>query len=89
MESPSDDSKAFLRATPTYRVRGLGCWGTWVAPLVKPLNLDLGSGHDLEVPGIKTLQALCAGGAQPVWDSVSSSLYPSRMHTQCSLSLSK
>ena len=43
--------------------------GTWVAQLVKHPTLDLGSGHDLMVHGIKPHVRLCAASMEPAWDS--------------------
>ena len=41
--------------------------GAWVAPSVKRLTLDFGSGHDLMAHGI----GLCTDSAGPAWDSLS------------------
>ena len=48
-----------------------------MAPLVKCLTLDLGSGHDLKVCEFEPRVGLCADGAEPAWVSVSPSLCPS------------
>ena len=37
---------------------------------VKRLTLDFGSGHDLTVHGFEPLIGLCAGSAEPAWDSL-------------------
>ena len=41
--------------------------GAWVAQLVKCLNLDFSSGHDLMVHGIKPCIWLCADSMEPAW----------------------
>ena len=48
--------------------------GTWAAQVVKCLTLDLGSGQDLTICGIKARVRLCADSAGSAWDSVSLSL---------------
>ena len=48
--------------------------GVWVAQFVKRLTLDFDSGHDLEVHEFESCIRLCAGSADPVWDSLSPSL---------------
>ena len=55
-----------------------------MAQLVNRLTLDLGSGHDLTVHEFELLIGLCADSAEPAWDSVSLSLFPS---PTCYLSL--
>ena len=42
-----------------------------MAHLVKRLTLDLGSGHDLMVCGIKPCNGLCADSMEPASDSLS------------------
>ena len=54
-----------------------GAGGAWVAWSVKCLMLDLSSGHDLMVCVFEPCTGLCADSAKPVWDSVSSFLWPS------------
>ena len=49
-------------------------WGTWVAQLVKPLTLDLGSGHDLTVGEIEPCIGLCTNSMEPAWSSLSPSV---------------
>ena len=46
----------------------------WGAKLVKPLILDVGSGHDLEVCEFKPSIGLCTDSMEPASDSVSSCL---------------
>ena len=53
---------------------------------VKCLTLDFGSGHDLRVCEFKPRIGLCAGSAEPAWDSFFlslslSSLCPSPAHS--------
>ena len=50
--------------------------GTWVAQSVERLTLDLGSRHELMVRGFEPPVGLCAGSAQPAWDSVPLFLCP-------------
>ena len=45
--------------------------GTWVVQSVKHLTFDFGSGHDVTVCGFKPHIRLCAGSAEPAWDSLS------------------
>ena len=52
-------------------------WCAWVAQAVKPLTLDLGSGHDLKVRGFKPRVGLCTGHAEPAWGSLFPSVCPS------------
>ena len=55
--------------------------------LVKPLTLDLSSGHDLTVHGIELHVGLWADSMEPAWNSLSPSLSaPSQLSP---LSLSK
>ena len=49
-------------------------WGARVAQSVKRLTLDLGSGHDLTVSWVRV-------PAEPAWDSLPLSLWPSLAHT--------
>ena len=42
--------------------------------MAKQLTLDLGSSHDLMVPGTEPHVRLCTDSAEPAWDSVSPSL---------------
>ena len=44
-----------------------------MAQSVKHLTLDIGSGHDLSVCGIKPCLRLRAGSTEPAWDSCSPS----------------
>ena len=44
--------------------------GAWVAPLVKCLTLDFGSGHDLMVPEFKPDMGLCTDSVEPALDSL-------------------
>ena len=37
----------------------------------QPVTLDFGSGHDLMVREFKPHVRLCAGSAEPAWDSLS------------------
>ena len=48
--------------------------GAWVVQLAKCPTLDLGPGQELRV-------RLCAGSAEPVWDSLSLSLSALTTHT--------
>ena len=64
------------------------CWDAWVAPLLKPLTLDFGPGHDLTVCEFDRQIRLCADGAEPAWDSLSLSA-PLPLVLTLSLSLSK
>ena len=48
-----------------------------MAQSVKRPTLDLGSDHDLTVCEFEPHIRLCSDGAEPAWDSVSPSLYPS------------
>ena len=48
--------------------------GAWVAPSIKRLTLDFGSGRHLRVPEIKPHIGLRAGSAAPACDSLSPSL---------------
>ena len=43
--------------------------GTWVAPSVKRLTLDFGSGHGLTVCGIEPHVRLCTDSTKPAWDA--------------------
>ena len=45
--------------------------GTWIAPWVKCLTLDFGSGHDLTVREFESRIGLCAGSVEAAWDSFS------------------
>ena len=56
--------------------------GAWVAQSVEPLTLDLSSGHDLTVCGIKPCVRLCTDSTEPAWDSLPPSLsaLPLLMH---------
>ena len=47
-----------------------------MAQSVKHLTLDFVSGHDLLVCGFKPRVGLCAGNAEPTWDSLSLCLCP-------------
>ena len=62
--------------------------GTWVAQSVKRPTLGFSSGHDLTVHEIEPRLGLCAGSADPAWDSLSLSVslcpFPA-----CALSLSR
>ena len=63
-----------------------------MAHLVKPLTLDLGSGHDLPVREIEPRVRLCADSVDPAWDSLSGSLSapsPLVLSLPCALSLTK
>lgn len=46
-------------------------WGAWMALSVKPLTLDLGSGHDLLVHELKPCVELCPDGVACARDSPS------------------
>ena len=52
----------------------LGGGGAGVAQSVKHLTLDFGYGHDLTVGATEPGVRLCAGGAEPAWESLSLSL---------------
>ena len=45
--------------------------GAPVAPSVKRLTLDFGSGHDLKFCGFETPVGLPAGSTESAWDSLS------------------
>ena len=60
-----------------------------MAQSVKRPTLDLGSGHDLTVREFELHVGLCAGSAEPAWDSLSLSLpFPTRT-VSVSLKISK
>ena len=48
--------------------------GAWLAQSVKPPTLDVGSGHDLTVHGIRSCVGLHVDSMDPAWDSLSPSL---------------
>lgn len=54
---------SFLKKIKLYipirtRYRNIESWGAWVAPSLKPLTLDFGSGQDLRVVRSAPCQAL-------------------------------
>ena len=53
--------------------------GAWMAQLVKCPTPGFSSGNDLMVHGFKPHTGLCAGSAEPAWDSLSPSFCPSLM----------
>ena len=54
-------------------IKELRFWGACVAQSAKCLPRDFGSGHDLTVHEFKPHIGLCAGHAEPAWDSLSPS----------------
>ena len=75
LSHPSAPIKGFLKLT---------LWGARATQSVKRLALDVGSGHDLTIDGIKPLFGLYPDSEEPAWDSLSPFL--SFLHT---LALSK
>ena len=69
----SGSARVPVSSSGNWQLKGKN-WGTWVAQLVKRLTLDLSSGLDLTVPGIKPHIRLCADSAEPAWDFVSPSV---------------
>ena len=61
-------------------------WRAWVAQFFECPALGLGSGHDITLCEFGTDTGLCTDGAEPAWDSVSPSLYPSPVLHRHSLS---
>ena len=60
--------------------------GAWVDQSVKLPTLDFSSAHDLMISEFKPCVGLCAGSAEPAWDSLS---FPLSLYLpDCSLSLS-
>ena len=53
-----------------------GDWDVWMAPSVKHLTLDFGSGHDLMVHEFEPRIELCTDSVEPAWDSLSPPLSP-------------
>ena len=71
------------------RVGKIKARGAWVAPSVKRLTLDFGSGRDLTFSGVESRVGLWAGSTAPAWDSLFSSLSAAPPLTRaCSLSVS-
>ena len=58
------------------QIRKTGLRGACVAPSVKHLPLDFGSGHDLTVCEIEAHMGLCTDSVALAWDSLSPSLSP-------------
>ena len=74
------------KSNPTVHFKNHSLRGSWVAWSVKQLTLDLGSGHDLMVCGIKHHVGIHTG---PAWDSLPLSLSPpSLLMHACSFCLS-
>ena len=77
------------RTGPHAWLNALSSWGGWVAQLVKCLNRDFSSGHDLAICGIEPRKGCHADNAEPAWDSLCPSLCPSSLSLSLSLSVSK
>ena len=60
--------------------------GIWVAPSVKHVTLDLGSGHDLTVGEFRPRVWLHGDSTEPAWDSLSPSVSAPPCSRKCSLS---
>ena len=61
----------------TVILKSSNTWGTWVTQSVKHLTLDFNSGHDVTIHEFEPHIGLCTDSAEPAWDSLSPSLFPS------------
>ena len=77
----SHTRRYFCRATLQKLHVGVHLRGAWGAQSDERLTLDLGSGRDLTVSGIKPRVRLCADSMGPAWDSLSLSLPLPYLHT--------